>query len=205
MLSFKHLFEGKSVHFMDIDDTTFHTSGENGPKIKVKDKKTGEITHSLSSSEFNTHKLEPHHEYDFSDFKDAKVFTKSKPIRPILAKIKAIQKNGGRVEFNTARSDLNDKDEVLGHFKKHGIDMDKSHIHRTGNDKSDRPIGEKKNDVVRKYLTKNPETKHVHLYDDATSNLDEFHKLKGEYPDVKFTAHHVQPNGRAKVYHPQEK
>ena len=116
----------KSAHFFDIDDTLFHTSGEHGPKVMVKNKETGKTEHELNSSEFNKHHIQPHQEYDFEQFKDPEIFSKAKPIRPVLAKIKGIQKNGGKVVFNTARSDMSDKDKFLDKFSKYGIDMDKS-------------------------------------------------------------------------------
>lgn len=195
----------RSMVFSDIDDTVFHTSGEHGPKVLVKDKNTGETTHKLSSSEFNNHHIEPHQEYDFAQFRDPKIFAKSKPVRPVLAKIKAIQKNGGKVVFNTARADMGNKEEFLDHFRKHGIDIDNAHVHRVGNDTSKKSIGEKKNDVVKHYLTHNPELKHVSLIDDHHGNLEAFLGMKDKYPHVKFTAHHVQPDGTVKRYTPEEK
>ena len=194
----------KTLVMSDIDDAIFKTSGENGPKVLVKDKKTGEVSHQLDSSQFNSHRIEPHQEYDFSQFRNSEIFSKSKPVRPVLAKVKAIQKNGGKVVFNTARADMDDKDEFLNHFKKHGVDIDNAHVHRTGNDTSKKSIGEKKNDVVRGYLANNPKLNHVHLIDDHHGNLDQFLKLNSEYPHVKFTAHHVQPDGNIKRYTPEE-
>jgi hypothetical protein len=195
----------KTLVFSDIDDAIFHTSGEHGPKVLVKDKQSGKTTHELSSSEFNSHHLEPHQHYDFSQFKSSEIFSKSKPVRPVLAKVKAIQKNGGKVVFNTARSDMDDREKFLDHFKKHGVDIDNSHVHRTGNDTSKKSIGEKKNDVVKGYLSHNPQLKHLHLIDDHAKNLDEFLKLKDKYPHVKFTALDVQPEGTVKRYNPEGK
>jgi hypothetical protein len=195
----------RSMHFIDLDDALYRTSGENGPKVLVKNKQTGETEHELNSSQFNSHHIEPHQEYDFSQFRDSKIFAKAQPNRPVLAKVKAIQKNGGKVVFNTARADMSNKEEFLDKFKQYGIDMENSHIHRTGNDTSKKSIGEKKNDVVRKYLSHNPNLNHVHLVDDHEGNLDAFLQLRKEYPHVKFTAHHVQPDGTVKRYNPEGK
>ena len=205
----KNKYDASGHHTLvtsDIDDTLFRTSGEHGPKVIVKNKQTGETEHELDSSQFNSHHIQPHQEYDFSQFRDPKIFAKAEPIRPVLAKIKAIQKNGGKVVFNTARADMGtNKEEFLDKFRKYGIDMDNSHIHRTGNDTSKKSIGEKKNDVVRRYLSHNPDLNHVHLVDDHEGNLDAFLQLKKEYPSVKFTAHHVQSDGTVKRYTPEEK
>ena len=186
------------LHVFDIDGTLLNPTA----RVLVKDKKTGKSTE-LSHSEFNTHKLEPHQEYDFSEFKSADKFHESKPINKMISKLNAIHANakkaGSKVIMNTARSDFDNKDKFLDKFRQHGVDIDNIHVHRTGNDKSDKPVGEKKNDVVRNYLNNNS-YRHVTLYDDDKNYLHHFLNLKKEYPDVEFHAHHVKPNGSISRY-----
>jgi FMN phosphatase YigB (HAD superfamily) len=198
MKNFKELIKESGLHMFDVDDTLFHTTA----KIHVKDK-TGKTINTLSNSEFNTHTLEPGHQYDFSEFRDADKFHKeSKPISKMIGKIKAIHKNvqnnpDSKVILNTARADFDDKNKFLDKFRKHGIDIDNIHVERAGNIPGDEQPAEKKAQIVRNHLTRK-RYKNVHLYDDSMSNLKALQKMKHEYPDVNFHAHHVQPDGSVK-------
>jgi hypothetical protein len=193
----KFLKEG-GLHMFDVDDTLFHTTA----KIHVKDKH-GNTTKTLSNSEFNTHTLPKDHTYDFSEFRDADKFHKeSKPISKMINKIKAIHTNvkdkpDSKVILNTARADFDNKHRFLDKFKKHGIDIDNIHVERAGNIPGDEHPAEKKAQVVRNHLARK-KYKDVHLYDDSLSNLKRLQKMKSEYPDVNFHAHHVQPDGSVK-------
>jgi hypothetical protein len=198
MDDFKKFLKESGLHMFDVDDTLFHTTA----KIHVKDK-TGKTINTLSNSEFNTHTLEPGHQYDFSEFRDADKFHKeSKPISKMIGKIKAIHKNvqnkpDSKVILNTARADFDDKNKFLDKFRKHGIDIDNIHVERAGNIPGDEQPAEKKAQIVRNHLTRK-QYKNVHLYDDSMSNLKALQKMKHEYPDVNFHAHHVQPDGSVK-------
>ena len=184
----------------DMDDTLFHTSD----KIHVKDK-FGNTVQTLSNQEFNHHKLPKDHTYDFSEFRNADKFHKEgEPIHPMINKLKSIQKNvekktGSKVIINTARADFDKQPKFAKKFKKHGIDINKVHVERAGNIPGDEPPSEKKVKVVRKYLDKHP-YKHVTLYDDSKQNLSRLLKMKKEYPNVKFHAYHVQPDGSIKKH-----
>ena len=180
----------KGLHVFDIDDTTFHTHA----KIHVKDHE-GKHVESLTPEQFNTHKLGDGHHYDFHEFRDSHIFHSSTPIHPMVRKIRAIQKNGGHVVFNTARADFDDKDRVLDKFRSHGIDMDKSHLYRAGNESGKVSTAEKKNIVVRRMIDKYKPS-HIHFYDDADDNHRAFLKLKTEYPHVSFHSWKVHPTGK---------
>ena len=202
MLPFKDFLSEETkkpgLHVFDIDGTLLNPTA----KVKVKNSKTGE-TKEINHSEFNSHKLSPHEKYDFSEFRSADKFHESKPIGRMINKLNAIHSNakktGSKVIMNTARADFDNKDKFLDKFREHKVDIDNIHVHRTGNDKSDKPVGEKKNDVVRNYLNKS-DYRHVTLYDDDKNNLHHFLNLKKEYPHVEFNAHHVQPNGSIRRY-----
>ena len=186
------------LHVFDIDGTLLNPTA----KVLVKNKKTGGTTE-LSHSEFNSHKLAPHEEYDFSQFKSSDKFHESKPIHRMVSKLNKIHDNakkvGSKVIMNTARGDFDNKDKFLDKFRKHGVDIDNIHVHRTGNDTSNKPVGEKKNDVIRNHLNKG-DYRHVTMYDDDKNNLKSFLGLKKEYPHVQFNAHHVHPDGSIKRY-----
>lgn len=198
-----------SLHVFDIDDTLFHTHA----LIHVKDP-MGKTVAKLSNSEFNDHRLPPGHSYDFHEFRSADKFQKtSKPIQPMLHKIKAIHNHiinvpHSRVIMNTARADFDDKNKFLDTFRRHGVPVDHPdkpiHAHRAGNEPGTDLPAVKKNVVLRRYLDKHPYGS-VHMYDDSKTNLHHFLKLKHEYPTTNFHAWHAQPNGALKKYHGEEK
>jgi len=200
MKEFKeYIVEGKGLHVFDIDETLFKTNA----KIRVRDK-SGKLVKVLTNQEFNDHKLQTGQHYDFSEFRNARKFhDESEPISPMIDKLNAIHNNikagnhNSKIIMNTARADFDDKDTVLNKFRKHGIDVDNTHIHRAGNVPGNDSPAEKKNVVLRKHLnTGNYD--HVHMYDDSKTNLEQFLKLQKEYPKVKFHAHHVSHEGRTK-------
>lgn len=178
----------KTAHLFDIDETLF-AHDHNKLKIHVNDEH-GKRVHSLTNQQFNTHKLHPGHSYDFSDFKSSAVFQQSaRPIRKMIAKMKAIHKRNKNVEMVTARADLDDKHKFGRHLKKYGIDIGKIHVRRAGNLGSGPPALNKK--AVIHGLIKANGYKKVHLYDDSHDNLDRFLELKQHHPDVQFHAHHI--------------
>lgn len=203
MLSFKNfLGESHGLHVFDIDDTLMKTNA----KIHVKNHK-GETVKKLDNQEFNDHKLEHGHHYDFHEFRNAKKFhDESEPIHPMIRKLNKISNNikkgkhDSKVIMNTARVDFDDKKPVLDKFKKHGVDVDNIHIHRSGNEPGNDSPAEKKNKVLRRHLDTG-KYNHVHMYDDSKTNLKHFNRLKHEYPHIKFHAHHVSHDGSTKKFH----
>jgi len=175
----------------DIDDTLLHTTA----KIKVV--KDGQVIRDLTNQEFNNYQLQPGEEFDFGEFRSAEKFRQeSKPIEPMLRKLKTILAHAGnaKVIMLTARADFDDKDTFLQTFQDLGIDMSRVHVHRAGNIPGNEAPAYKKAVWVRKYL----DTKqygHVRLYDDSMSNLRVFKELQKEYPTVDFRAIYVGPGG----------
>jgi len=198
MIRFKnYLLESNGLHVFDIDETLFKTNA----KIHVKDK-SGKTVKSLDNQQFNDHKLESGHQYDFSEFRDSKKFRdESEPIHPMIRKVQAISKNikgenhNSKIIMNTARADFDDKEPVLDKFKFHGMDVDSMHIHRAGNIEGNQPPAEKKNVILRKHLD-DGNYDHVNMYDDSKTNLKAFLSLRHEYPHIKFNAHHVDHDGK---------
>ena len=190
----------ETLHAFDIDGTLMHSTA----RVHVRRTSDGQRIESLSHSEFNNHELHPGQHYDFSEFRSAKQFDKEKPIRPMLAKLKAIQNNiqntgRGRVILNTARSDFDDKHHFAKAWNKFGVDINKVHVERAGNIHTDETVPEKKNRVFMKHLDSG-RYKEVHFYDDDKNNLKAFLKLKKKYPSINFHAHHAQPDGSTKTY-----
>jgi hydroxymethylpyrimidine pyrophosphatase-like HAD family hydrolase len=180
--------DSNSLHAFDMDETLF-AHDHNKLRVHVNDQH-GRRVRSLTNQEFNSHQLPPGHDYDFSEFKSSDVFTHSaKPIRKMIAKLKAIKNNGGKTAIVTARSDLDDQPKFAKYMGKYGIDIGDTHVYRSGNIPG-KPA-ETKAAVISGLIQKFGHKK-VHLYDDSIDNLNGFLKLKKEHPDVEFHAHHVQ-------------
>tara|TARA_B100000676_G_C17897687_1_gene742803 strand:+ start:317 stop:922 length:606 start_codon:yes stop_codon:yes gene_type:complete len=184
--------QGKGLTIFDIDETMFIT------KAKVKVVKNGKVIKKLDNQEFNTYKKKAGEEFDFGEFKDAKVFNRtSTPIARMINKVKAILKNatkaGSRVIIVTARPNFDNKKVFLDTFRKQGIDIDKIYVERAGN-LGGGPAAENKKVIFKKYLDQKI-YKRIRLFDDAMSNLKMFLSLQKTYPDVSFEAFLAKPNG----------
>jgi hypothetical protein len=185
------------VHLIvfDIDDTLFHTTA----KINVI--KPDGTKLSLTNQQYNNYVSEPGDKFDFEEFKDAEKFSReSDPIRPMIAKLKAILNNSrtSKIIMLTARSDFDDRDKFLETFARYGIDMSRVHVHRAGNLNHPNSPAEKKAVFIRNYLNTNKYDR-VTMYDDSMKNLRVFSELKSEYPNVQFSPYFVDHHGRIKL------
>ena len=183
---------GKGLTIFDIDETMFIT------KAKVKVVKNGKVIKKLDNQQFNTYKKKAGEEYDFGEFKNAKVFNRtSTPIARMINKVKAILKNatrkGSRVIIVTARPNFDNKKIFLDTFRKQGIDIDKIYVERAGN-LGGGPAADNKKVIFKKYLDQKI-YKRIRLFDDAMSNLKMFLSLQKDYPDVSFEAFLAKENG----------
>jgi len=202
----EYLLESRGIHFFDIDETLFKTKA----KVYVLNKDTGEIIKKLSNQEFNTYQLNQNEIYDFREFKDSKLFTKtSEPIGTMIAKLKAIfknaSKNGSEIYLLTARQDFDNKEKLLQYFRGLGIDVGhknegKIHIIRAGNTAVSKGLksAEAKKEVINNFVKTNKYSR-IRLYDDDKTNLDKFLELKNDYPNYKFEAYLVK-DAKAKTY-----
>jgi len=184
--------QGKGLTIFDIDETMFIT------KAKVKVVKNGKVIKKLDNQQFNTYKKKAGEEYDFGEFKDAKVFNRtSTPIARMINKVKVILKNatkaGSKVIIVTARPNFDNKKIFLDTFRKQGIDIDKIYVERAGN-LGGGPAADNKKVIFKKYLDQKI-YKRIRLFDDAMSNLKMFLSLQKDYPDVSFEAFLAKPNG----------
>ncbi len=185
----------RTVHAYDVDETLFSHGKKGKPNVQVHVKDaSGKRVKSLSNQEFNTHKLEKGHSYDFSEFQSAKKFKEtSSPNKKVIKDIKRKQARGQNVHLITARSKFDKPSEFQGHLKKHGIDVDKKNIHYTGGMKGG-DIGKKKVDVANA-IAKKSGAKSIHMYDDAAKVHKAFEKEKKENPtSKKIKTHMVAPD-----------
>jgi hypothetical protein len=170
----------------DIDETLFMT------KARVHVIKDGKRVKSLSNKEYNTYKLNKGETYDFTEFKDAKLFNRtSVPIQRAIdkaAKTLRAYSNlpNSKVIVLTARSDFDDPHTFLNTFEKYGLNMRNIHVHRAGN--LGLPAAQAKKIFIKQYLDTG-RFKSVSLFDDDTRNLDVFLSLRKEFPKIKFVAY----------------
>tara|TARA_A100001011_G_scaffold313761_1_gene331691 strand:- start:404 stop:1018 length:615 start_codon:yes stop_codon:yes gene_type:complete len=186
---------GRGLTIFDIDETLFHT------KAKINVKKDGKIVASLTNVEYNNYILKPGEEFDYGQFKSAKVFAKtSTPIAKMINKAKLIIKNavkaGSKVIVVTARGDMDDKKLFVDTFKAQGLDMKNVYIERAGNIGLD-DAAKNKEVVFKKYLDTG-DYKRIRLFDDAVDNLYALLSLQDQYPDVTFEAYRVKRDGSIK-------
>jgi hypothetical protein len=201
MLKFREYIEESvgtgSLSVFDIDDTLFSTT------TQVLVKKDDKVVEKLTPAEFNVYKLKDGEEFDFAQFRSAKVFADTaKPIETVFKTAKKLiskfsMNPDKRIIIVTARADLDDKQLFLNTFKKYGFDISKVHVYRAGNIKA--PGAEAKKQIVRDQM-KAAKYQYARMFDDAKANLDKFMELKQEFPDVHFEAFLIHEDGRITRY-----
>ena len=185
----------KTVHAYDVDETLVGHGKKGKPNVKVHvNDASGKRVKSLSNQEFNTHKLDKGHSYDFSEFRSAKKFGEtSSANKKVIKDVKRKQARGQNVHIITARSKFDKPSEFQGHLKKHGIDVPMNKIHYTGGMKGS-DIGKKKVDVASG-VAKQSGAKKIHMYDDAAKVHKAFEKEKQNKPtSTKIKTHLAKPN-----------
>jgi hypothetical protein len=185
----------KTVHAYDVDETLFSHGKKGKPNVQVHVKdESGKRVKSLSNQEFNTHKLEKGHSYDFGEFRSAKKFKEtSSPNKKVIADLKRRQARGQNVHLITARSKFDKPSEFKGHLEKHGVKTPMSNIHYTGGMKGG-DIGAKKVKVASA-VAKKSGTKSMHMHDDAAKVHKAFEAEKKNKPtSAKIKTHMIKPN-----------
>lgn len=208
---------GDGITFIDIDETTFRTFA----KIMVK--KGGKVIKELDNTEFNSYELQDGEEFDFGQFRNAKLFKETSiPIQQTVGRIQRMlsaidgQDKGSMIVFLTARRDFDDKQEFLDTFREYGINIDspRVYVERSGN-LSTGTVDERKKKVMMKYISTG-KYRRVRLIDDYMENLKvlkDFEKNmpqkvidkviqtynldmnKEKLPPISYYALHVQPDG----------
>lgn len=194
--------KGKSkgaVHAFDVDETLFSHGKKGKPNVKVHVKdKEGKRVQSLSNQEFNTHKLQPGHSYDFGEFRSAEKFSQTaSPNKKMIKKVQKLQKRGKNVHLVTARDKFDKPEEFRKHFSRHGMNIPTGNIHYTGGMRGG-DIGKKKVDVA-KGIAKMSGSKSIHMYDDAAKVHKAFEGEKKKSSATKIKTHLAKPNKRGEV------
>jgi hypothetical protein len=186
---------GKGLTIFDIDDTMFISKA----RVLVKNKNTGQ-SKALTPMEFNSYKLRNNEEYDYGEFRSAKIFYQTAtPIARMVQKAKAIisnaTKKGSKVIIVTARADMDDKNLFITTFEAHGIPMKNVYVERAGNMSGS--SAENKQIIFRKYL-KTGEYARIRLFDDHKENLQALLDLKKEFPSIEMFAYLADLKGSVK-------
>lgn len=202
----------RKLTIFDIDETLFNTTA----RVRVFDKKTGEVVKLLDNKEYNTYKLARNEEYkiggpddSYKEFRSAKHFREtSKPINKMVQRLKddlARAKNSEgthQVIIVTARGDFDEKEIFLDTFRHQGIDIDSMRVERAG--KIPGPSALAKKAIFIQYLDKAKRESRpfsrVALFDDAITNLDALLSLRKLYPQTKFDAYLADHNGSVTKY-----
>lgn len=174
------------ITFFDIDETLYRTFA----KIKVIDP-TGKQVKELDNQQFNTHKLKQGHTYDFAEFRDASLFSKTSiPIKKTVDRVKKMLKSittkgkGSKIIFLTARADFDDKKRFLNTFKKDGIDTSKIYVERVGNMNTG-TVSQRKKKTVLRYLATGKYLK-ARMVDDDMTNIKDFLSLESDVPESTY-------------------
>ena len=151
----------KKAFVFDFDDTLATTSC----KVRVinKDKKT--VSEKLTPSEFNTHKIDNNHEYDFSEFKNPE-FIKNANATDLISLAKKVHEENHHVYILTART--NSMTEAIIEFLlKHNIEA--IEIFGVGSEDKKVNIAEEKRKILEEITG---EFRKVYFYDDCKENCD---------------------------------
>jgi hypothetical protein len=196
------------LHWFDMDDTLVKHDPEKGAKIRVKDS-AGNHVKTLSTSDYNRYKLEPGHSYDYSEFASSKKFADSaSPIHKMVRHAQRLVDAGHHVHIITARADMEHPHILLGALKQMGLDMDKIHLHRAGNEGKNPTHVNKAitlNRVIRKLKTQGHNIRKVTGYDDHPANVTSIHDvganpagqtLKQIHPNIDFGGIQVSHKGQ---------
>ena len=183
----------KVLSFFDIDETVFHSFA----KVIVRNKNTGKIVDELPNDEFNSHVLGDDEEYDFSQFKDAKLFkVSSKVINSTLRELKKQFSQGNMIIFLTARADMDSNATFKDAFRQVGIRVNDKRVRfeLAGNLKYG-PIPQRKMYIIGRYLKKFKQVEEVNIYDDHKENVRILDQVARSYPDVRFNKYLIK-NGK---------
>ena len=183
----------KVLSFFDIDETVFHSFA----KVIVRNKDTGKIVDELPNDEFNSHVLGDDEEYDFSQFKDAKLFkVSSKVINSTLRELKKQFSKGNMIIFLTARADMDSNATFKDAFRQVGIRVNDKRVRfeLAGNLKYG-PIPQRKMYIIGRYLKKFKQVEEVNIYDDHKENVRILDQVARNYPDVRFNKYLIK-NGK---------
>ena len=197
----KHKNEVRTLNVWDIDDTL----GKTDARVLIK--KNGKTVKELSPGEYNTYKLKPGEDLDFSQFRSGKVFRDTfKPISNVLDRAKEIVMNQSENSHSiilTARADFEEHEEFLETWRDHGFPIDHVYVERSGNLsklKPSSPAHINKGVILKRYM-KTGNFDRIRMWDDHEDNLKILFKVAAQFPNIEVIGYLVK-DGRVSKYTP---
>ena len=180
----------ESITVFDVDDTLVVTKS----KIKVTDTNTGE-SFELTPAQFNEFERHPHHDMDYSDFKNLDILKAGRIIDKIFNILKETMDKGRRVGIITARDDRNLIYQFLIH---HGVVVNPQYIFAINDPelKFQGTVAEKKKQAFIEVIKMG--FRDFIFYDDDMENIKIANSLGKEIEGIRIKTKLVKPTWKTK-------
>jgi FMN phosphatase YigB (HAD superfamily) len=168
--------ESDKILLFDVDDTLLKSD------VQVHVVKGGKLLRKLSSSEYNSYKLQPGEDFDYSEFEDPKILNNKSVFLKYWDTLQREYKNGTYIGILTARSN---SDMFYDFFKNHGVTIKKELVFAINDPKlglKGNTIEDRKANAIKRLIDWGYKT--IVFFDDNVNNLKSAKKLEDKY-DIK--------------------
>jgi hypothetical protein len=162
--------QSDKILLFDVDDTLIKSD------VKVHVIKNGEVIKKLSSTEYNSYKLQPGESFDYSEFEDEDILNNRSVFLKYWDTLQREYKNGTHIGILTARSN---KDMFYRFFKSNGITIKNELVFAINDPKlglKGSTIEERKAEVIKRLAKWGYKT--MVFFDDNEANLKTAKKLE---------------------------
>lgn len=162
--------QSDKILLFDVDDTLIKSD------VKVHVIKNGEVVKKLSSTEYNSYKLQPGETFDYSEFEDEDILNNRSVFLKYWDTLQREYKNGTHIGILTARSN---KDMFYRFFKSNGITIKNELVFAINDPKLNlkgSTIEERKAEVIKRLAKWGYRT--MVFFDDNETNLKTAKKLE---------------------------
>lgn len=168
--------ESDKILLFDVDDTLLKS------EVQVHVVKGGKLLRKLSSSEYNSYKLQPGEDFDYVEFEDPKILNNKSVFLKYWDTLQREYKNGTHIGILTARSN---SDMFYDLFKNHGVTIKKELVFAINDPKlglKGNTIEDRKANAIKRLIDWGYKT--IVFFDDNVNNLKSAKKLEDKY-DIK--------------------
>jgi hypothetical protein len=162
--------QSDKILLFDVDDTLIKSD------VKVHVIKNGEVIKKLSSTEYNSYKLQPGESFDYSEFEDEDILNNRSVFLKYWDTLQREYKNGTHIGILTARSN---KDMFYRFFKSNGITIKNELVFAINDPKlglKGSTIEDRKAEVIKRLAKWGYRT--MVFFDDNEANLKTAKKLE---------------------------
>lgn len=162
--------QSDKILLFDVDDTLIKSD------VKVYVVKNGEVVKKLSSTEYNSYKLQPGESFDYSEFEDEDILNNRSVFLKYWDTLQREYKDGTHIGILTARSN---KDMFYRFFKSNGITIKNELVFAINDPKLNlkgNTIEDKKAEVIKRLANWGYKT--MVFFDDNEANLKTAKKLE---------------------------